>query len=44
MSRGDALRRENRVGCPPKPVMLGAVSPHRSLALGACHRGPALLP
>src|SRR2546429_3160733 len=24
--------------------MLGAASPHRSLALGACHRGPALLP
>jgi hypothetical protein len=37
--------RENRVGCPPKPVMLGAwLSRHRSLALGACHRGPASLP
>ena len=23
----DALRRENRVGCPPKPVMLGAAEP-----------------
>ena len=44
VSPRDALRGWKSGGRPPKPAMLGAASPHRSLALGACHGGPALLP